>query len=70
MNANVASIDPEVMSGTPVFQGTRVPLKNLTDYLRRGHDLDEFLDDFPTVRREQALQYLDESRKALEEVAC
>lgn len=45
---------PEVLSGTPVFTGTRVPIKNLLDYLRAGESLDDFLDDFPSVRREQA----------------
>ena len=51
--------DPEKMSGTPVFFGTRVPIKNLFDYLEGGDSLDEFLDDFPTVTREQALGVLE-----------
>ena len=46
--------DPEIMSGTPVFTGTRVPIQNLVDYLAAGDDLDEFLADFPTVSRAQA----------------
>ena len=46
---------PEILGGTPVFVGTRVPLRNLIDYLERGHSLDEFLDAFPSVSREQAL---------------
>ena len=45
--------DPEIMSGTPVFVGTRVPAKTLFDYLEDGHNLDEFLDDFPSVIRKQ-----------------
>ncbi|MGO9449483.1 MAG: DUF433 domain-containing protein [Candidatus Binataceae bacterium] len=45
--------DPEILGGTPVFVGTRVPLRNLIDYLAGGHSLDEFLDDFPTVSRDQ-----------------
>lgn len=45
---------PDVLSGTHVFAGTRVPVQTLIDYLAGGHALDEFLDDFPTVRREQA----------------
>ena len=49
---------PEIMSGTPVFKGTRVPIKNLTDYLEAGDSLDEFLDDFPSVSREQAIAVL------------
>ena len=48
-------IDPEIMSGAPCFAGTRVPVQNLFDYLSHGHPLDEFLEDFPTVTREQAL---------------
>ncbi|MCI0439226.1 MAG: DUF433 domain-containing protein [Chloroflexi bacterium] len=47
------------MGGTPVFKDTRVPLKNLIDYLEGGDSLDEFLDDFPTVTREQALQAIE-----------
>ncbi len=46
---------PEIMSGIPVFKGTRVPIKNLTDYLEAGDSLDEFLDDFPSISREQAI---------------
>lgn len=49
------NIDPEIMSGTPVFQGTRVPIQALIDNLADGVSLDEFLDNFPTVAREQAL---------------
>jgi uncharacterized protein (DUF433 family) len=48
----------EIMSGTPVFKDTRVPIKNLTDYLEAGDSLDEFLDDFPSVSREQAIAVL------------
>ena len=57
--------DPEIMSGTPVFVGTRVPVQSLFDYLEGGETLDEFLDQFPTVRREQALAALDIARKTL-----
>ena len=52
---------PEIMSGTPCFRGTRVPFKNLIDYLEGGHSLDEFLRQFPTVTREMAIQALDQS---------
>ena len=62
---SVIWIDPERMQGTPCFRGTRVPLKNLTDYLEGGHPLDEFLRQFPTVTREQAIQALEEARDAL-----
>lgn len=51
--------DAEKLSGTPVFRGTRVPVKNLFDYLEAGDDLDEFLDDFPTVTRSQAVGVLE-----------
>ena len=51
--------DAEKLSGTPVFRGTRVPVKNLFDYLKAGDDLDEFLDDFPTVTRVQAIGVLE-----------
>jgi uncharacterized protein (DUF433 family) len=59
------SRDPEILSGTPVFAGTRVPARTLFDYLEEGHNLNEFLDDFPTVRREQAHAVLELFRRAL-----
>ena len=52
--------DREIMSGTPVFAGTRVPVRNLIEYLKGGDDLDEFLDQFPTVSLEQAVAALEE----------
>jgi uncharacterized protein (DUF433 family) len=55
----VVQVDPEVLGGTPVFLGTRVPVKNLLDYLVAGDTLDRFLDDFPTVKREQAIAALE-----------
>jgi uncharacterized protein (DUF433 family) len=57
--------DPEILGGTPVFVGTRVPLRNLIDYLERGHSLDEFLDAFPTVSREQAVAALEAAHEVL-----
>jgi uncharacterized protein (DUF433 family) len=59
------SIDPEVMSGTPVFAGTRVPVQNLFDYLAGGDDLEEFLDDFPSVSKKSALAVLEMAKKSL-----
>ncbi len=59
------SIDPEVMSGTPVFVGTRVPIKNLFDYLEGGEDLAEFLDDFPSVSKAAALEVLEMAKQTL-----
>lgn len=57
--------NPEILSGTPVFAGTRVPVKNLTDYLEGGSNIDEFIDDFPSVKREQVVAFLEESRELL-----
>jgi uncharacterized protein (DUF433 family) len=54
--------DSEVMHGTPVFRGTRVPVQTLFDYLENGESLDEFLEGFPTVGRELAIQVLEESK--------
>jgi len=51
----VVHSDPEILGGAPVFIGTRVPLRNLIDYLERGHSLDEFLDDFPFVTKGRRL---------------
>ena len=59
------SIDPEVMSGAPVFAGTRVPIQNLFDYIEGGEDLSEFLDDFPSVSKEAALAVLEMAKKSL-----
>src|ERR1051325_11289761 len=58
VETQIISRSPDVMSGAPVFAGTRVPVQTMIDYLAGGHPLDEFLDDFPTVRREQALELL------------
>lgn len=57
--------DPEILGGMPVFVGTRVPLKNLIDYIEGGHALDDFLDDFPSVTREQAIAVLEEARDVM-----
>ncbi len=57
--------DREIMSGMPCFRGTRVPLKNLIDYLEGGHTLDEFLRQFPAVTREMAVQALEEAKDSL-----
>lgn len=54
--------DPEIMHGTPVFRGTRVPVQTLFDYLEGGDSLDEFLEGFPTVKRELAVQVLEECK--------
>jgi len=57
--------DPDILGGTPVFRGTRVPFQALVDYLEGGHTLDEFLDDFPTVTRDLAVQALEQARDRL-----
>lgn len=57
--------DPDILGGTPVFVGTRVPLKTLLDYLEAGDSLDEFLDHFPSVSREQAIAVLELAKEML-----
>jgi uncharacterized protein (DUF433 family) len=61
-NKDVIVRDPEILGGTLVFRGTRVPFKNLLDYLEGGHTLDEFLDEFPTVTREAAIAALEHAK--------
>jgi uncharacterized protein (DUF433 family) len=61
----VIVIDPEIMSGTPCFRGTRVPFKNLIEYLEGGHTLGDFLGQFPSVTREMAVQALEEAKDSL-----
>jgi uncharacterized protein (DUF433 family) len=57
--------DPDILGGTPVFVGTRVPVKALLDYFAGGHTLDDFLDDFPTVKRSQAVAVLEQGVQLL-----
>lgn len=64
-NHPTISMSPEVMGGTPVFTGTRVPVQTLLDYLKAGESIDDFLDGFPTVSREQAIALLEEAGKLL-----
>ena len=61
----VVQCNPQILGGTAVFAGTRVPLRNLIDYLERGHSLDVFLDAFPSVSREQAIAALEAAHEAL-----
>lgn len=65
----IVSRDPEIMSGELVFAGTRVEVKTLIDYLKAGHSLDDFLEGFPTVSREQAEAYLEMTLEAAGERA-
>jgi uncharacterized protein (DUF433 family) len=62
--------DPEILGGTVVFKGTRVPLQNLIDYIEGGYTLDVFLDDFPSVTRRKAVKGLEEARSLLTETAA
>ena len=65
MKSELITIDPEIHSGTPVFRGTRVPVKTLFDHLKAGDPLEVFLDDFPSVSRELAVAVLEQARAAL-----
>ena len=65
---NPIKVDPEIMSGTPCFAGTRVPVVTLFDYLERGHALDAFLRGFPSVTREQAVAVLELAKRHLADV--
>ena len=65
MTSRVVHSDPEILCGTPVFVGTRVPVKNLLDYLEAGDSLDVFLDSFPSVTRDRAAAALELARDAL-----
>jgi uncharacterized protein (DUF433 family) len=61
-SSNIILRDPDVLGGTPVFRGTRVPFQALLDYLEGGQTLDEFLDDFPTVTRQAAVHALEHAK--------
>lgn len=62
---SVIKVDPEIMSGTPCFAGTRVPIQNLIDYLEGGDSIDEFMEDFPSVRRDQVIAFLEEAKESV-----
>lgn len=66
MDTRIINIDPEILGGTPVFSGTRVPIKNLFDCLESGKSIDFFLEDFDGVRREQVIGILEMSQKLIE----
>ncbi len=66
MQSRIINIDPEILGGTLVFFGTRVPIKNLFDYLETGETIEYFLDDFEGVTREQVVAILEMSQKLLE----
>ena len=66
MENKVINIDPEILGGTPVFYGTRVPIKNLFDCVESGKDIDYFLEDFDSVSKEQVIRVLEMSRNLFE----
>lgn len=66
MKTSTISRDPEILGATPVFAGTRVPVRNLLDCLEGGYTIDEFLEDFPTVKKEQVISFLEETKADLE----
>ena len=66
MDIRVINIDPEILGGTPVFFGTRVPIKNLFDYLETGDTIEVFLEDFEGVSRNQVIRVLEMSQKLIE----
>ncbi len=63
--SNLITVDPEIMGGTPVFRGTRVPIQTLFEYLEDNYTLKQFLEWFPTVSKEQAISLLEESQAAI-----
>jgi uncharacterized protein (DUF433 family) len=65
MEGEAINIDPEILGGTPVFFGTRVPIKNLFDYLETGESIQSFLEDFEGVRKEQVVKVLEMSQKLI-----
>ena len=66
MRESVINVNPEILGGTPVFNGTRVPIKNLFDYLETGDTIETFLADFDTVTREQVVKVLEISQKLID----
>lgn len=69
-NSPIITTSPEIMGGTPVFTGTRVPAQTLLDYLKAGESINDFLDGFPTVTREQVIALLEEAGKQVIDMAA
>ena len=65
MKNRIITISPDIMGGTPVFTGTRVPIQTLLDYLEAGESIDDFLEGFPTVTREQIIAFLEEAKEQM-----
>jgi len=70
MKPKIVSSSKVIMGGTPVFAGTRVPIQTLVDYLVAGDSIDEFLEGFPTVSREQVVAFLQEAEEQMEKIAA
>lgn len=66
----IVTSSPEIMGGTPVFSGTRVPIQTLIDYLTAGDSIDDFLDGFPTVTRDQVVEFLKQAEAEMEKLAA
>jgi uncharacterized protein (DUF433 family) len=69
MKQSVVTCNPDIMSGTPVFRGTRVPVQSLFDYLEAGESIDDFLNGFPSVSRGQVIALLEEAKDRMVEAA-
>ena len=69
MSSSLVSISKDVMGGTPVFRGTRVPIQTLIDYLTAGDSIDDFLEGFPTVRRDEVVEFLQQAEFQMEKLA-
>ncbi len=70
MKDPVVSISKDIMGGTPVFAGTRVPIQTLVDFLAAGDTIDDFIDGFPTVSRDQVIRYLEQAEAQMEKLAA
>jgi len=70
MKNPIVTSSKEIMGGTPVFAGTRVPIQTLIDYLKAGDSIDEFLEGFPTVSRRQVVEFLEEAERQMEKKAA
>ena len=70
MKTSVVTSSKDVMGGTPVFAGTRVPIQTLIDFLKAGDSIDDFLEGFPTVSRNQVLEFLQEAEHQMEKIAA
>ena len=70
MKNGLVTSSKDIMGGTPVFSGTRVPIQTLIDYLKEGDSIDDFLEGFPTVEREQVIEFLQQAEHQMEKTAA